>query len=174
MFYHRSKLISLEKGFLEKVFLITCLKNSVVFSLPVSTCPSCANSCCFREKKSQGLLEPLTFPLPLGLHPWADEAHVRSDNNNLEASLVNYWRELWPCPSIIPTACCGRANVNDKLTSNLTNKLPIRTVNWFCRLCFDKNQKVLVVMILNMRVTFPISLHLTTLIYFNWKYEIRP
>ena len=95
----------------------------ILFVSPANTCPSYANSCCLTENNPQSKPCNFTLPLPLGPNPRADEAHVRSDYNYLVVRRrLNYWRELWPFPSIIPKAAGERTHVNDKLAVNMTNK----------------------------------------------------
>ena len=75
------------------------------------------------EQSSEPAMQ-LHPPIALaGPNPRADEAHVRSDYNYLVVRRrLNYWRELWPFPSIIPKAAGERTHVNDKLAVNMTNK----------------------------------------------------
>ena len=77
----------------------------------------------WEQSSEQSKSSNFTLPLPLGPNPRADEAHVRSDYNYLVVRRrLNYWRELWPFPSIIPKAAGERTHVNDKLAVNMTNK----------------------------------------------------
>ena len=121
----------------QRVFLIICLKGSSCVFITCKYLPKLRKFmllfgeefCVFYPQPS-----PSSWASPTG---WWGPCEVRQEWFGAASCEL-----LTRIMTLLIHYCRGRAHVNDKLTSNPTNKLPPRIGNWFCGLLsFDNNRK---------------------------------
>ena len=124
----------------QRVFLIICLKGSSCVFITCKYLPKLRKfMLLYGEEFSRASSTSLSLPLLLGLtHRLMRPMWGQTQEWFGAASCELLTRIM----TLLIHYCRGRAHVNDKLTSNPTNKLPPRIGNWFCGLLsFDKNRK---------------------------------
>ena len=123
----------------QRVFLIICLKGSSCVFITCKYLPKLRKFMLLFGEEFWRASSTLSLPPPPGPQPmgWWGPCEVRQEWFGTASCEL-----LTRIMTLLIHYCRGRAHVNDKLTSNPTNKLPPRIGNWFCGLLsFDKNRK---------------------------------